>query len=166
MVDAPKDASERVGALNPGRHHRAAPLFSYIGQALRRGEFFAGLFILGFSNGIFEQIMQAIAQSTIESAILGTFGINRGGAGIIALHARPHRFPCGSSHPWRFSSGLLPLAGRPGRGWRRTLLRAADSAPFRRRRRTRGADVPAERAAHRFVSTQARPAIKHDPATG
>ena len=81
MVDAPKDASERVGALNPGRHHRAAPLFSYIGQALRRGEFFAGLFILGFSNGIFEQIMQAIAQGTIESAILGTFGINRGRRG-------------------------------------------------------------------------------------
>ena len=75
MIDALKDASERVGALNAGGTI-AAPLFSYIGQAFRRGEFFAGLFILGFSNGIFERIMQAIAQGTIEGAILGTFGVS------------------------------------------------------------------------------------------
>ena len=75
MVDARKDASARGGALNAGGAI-AVPFFSYIGQAFRRGEFFAGLFILGFSNGIFERIMGAIAQGTIESAILGTFGIS------------------------------------------------------------------------------------------
>ena len=72
MVGALKDASERVGALNAGGAI-AAPFFSNIGQAFRRGEFFAGLFILGFSNGIFERITQAIAQGTIESAILDTY---------------------------------------------------------------------------------------------
>jgi len=75
MVDALKDASERVGALNAGGAI-AAPFFLNIGQAFRRGEFFAGLFILGFSNGIFERIMQAIAQGTIQDAVLGTFGIS------------------------------------------------------------------------------------------
>jgi len=75
MVDALNDASERVEALNAGGAI-AAPFFSNIGQAFRRGEFFAGLFILGFSNGIFERIMQAIAQGTFESAILNTFGIS------------------------------------------------------------------------------------------
>ena len=75
MVDALKDASGRVGALNAGGAI-AAPFFSNIGQAFRRGEFFAGLFILGFSNGIFERIISAIAQGTIESAILDTFGIS------------------------------------------------------------------------------------------
>jgi hypothetical protein len=75
MVDALKDASERVGALNAGGTI-AAPFFSNITQAFRRGEFFAGLFLLGFSNGIFERIMQAIAQGTIASAILDTFGIS------------------------------------------------------------------------------------------
>jgi exosortase/archaeosortase family protein len=75
MVDGLKDASGRAGALNAGGAI-AAPIFSNIGQAFRRGEFFAGLFILGFSNGIFERIMQAIAQGTIESAILDTYGIS------------------------------------------------------------------------------------------
>jgi hypothetical protein len=75
MVDALNDASERVEALNAGGAI-AAPFFSNIGQAFRRGEFFAGLFILGFSNGIFERIIQAIAQGTFESAILNTFGIS------------------------------------------------------------------------------------------
>jgi hypothetical protein len=50
MVGALKDASERVGAMNAGGA-TAAPFFSNIGQAFRRGEFFAGLFILGFSSG-------------------------------------------------------------------------------------------------------------------
>jgi len=75
MADALKHASERGGALHTGGAI-AAPFFSNIGQTLRRGEFFAGLFILGFSNGIFERIMQAIAQGTIQDAILGTFGIS------------------------------------------------------------------------------------------
>ena len=75
MVGALKDASERVGALNAGGA-TAVPFFSNIGQAFRRGEFFAGLFILGFSNGIFDRIMRAVAQGTIESAILDTFGIS------------------------------------------------------------------------------------------
>ena len=75
MVDGLKDASGRAGALNAGGAI-AAPIFSNIGQAFRRGEFFAGLFILGFSNGIFDRIMRAVAQGTIESAILDTYGIS------------------------------------------------------------------------------------------
>jgi exosortase/archaeosortase family protein len=75
MFGSLKDASERVVALNAG-DATAVPFFSNIGQAVCRGEFFAGLFILGFSNGIFERIMQAIAQGTIVSAILDTFGIS------------------------------------------------------------------------------------------
>jgi hypothetical protein len=75
MVDAPKDASGRVDALNAGGTD-AAPFFSIIGKAVRRGEFFAGLFILGFSNGIFERIAWTIENNTIENAILGTFGIS------------------------------------------------------------------------------------------
>lgn len=75
MVDALKDASGRVGALNAGGAI-AAPFFSNIGQAFRRGEFFAGLFILGFSNGIFERITWVMAHGTIESAILDAFGIS------------------------------------------------------------------------------------------
>ena len=42
MVDGLKDASGRAGALNTGGAI-AAPIFSNIGQAFRRGEFFAGL---------------------------------------------------------------------------------------------------------------------------
>ena len=75
MVDALKDASGRVDALN-ARGVIVAPYFSNIGQAVRRGEFFAGLFILGFSNGIFERIAWAIANVTIANAILVTFGIS------------------------------------------------------------------------------------------
>jgi len=75
MVDAPKGASGRVDAVNAGGA-LAAPFFSNIGQAVRRGEFFAGLFILGFSNGIFERITWAIEKGTIENALLGTFGIS------------------------------------------------------------------------------------------
>jgi exosortase/archaeosortase family protein len=73
MVDAPKGASKRVDASGGAL---AAPYFSNIRQAVRRGEFFAGLFILGFSNGIFEWIAWAIENGTIENAILGTFGIS------------------------------------------------------------------------------------------
>ncbi len=75
MADAPKNASERVGILNADGII-AAPLFSNSGQAFGRGEFFAGLFILGFSNGIFERITRAIAEGAIESEILDTFGIS------------------------------------------------------------------------------------------
>ncbi|MGB6325335.1 MAG: hypothetical protein WBG11_06050 [Methylocella sp.] len=75
MVDALKDAAGRVDAVNAGGAI-AAPFFSDIGQAVRRGEFFAGLFILGFCNGIFERITWAIEKETIENAILGTFGIS------------------------------------------------------------------------------------------
>jgi len=75
LVDALKDASGRVDALN-ARGVIVAPYFSNIGQAVRRGEFFAGLFILGFSNGIFERIAWAIANVTIANAILVTFGIS------------------------------------------------------------------------------------------
>jgi len=75
MAGAVKDASERVGASNAGGA-TVVPFSSNVGQAFRRGEFFAGLFILGFSNGIFERITQAIEQGTIESAILDTFGIS------------------------------------------------------------------------------------------
>ena len=53
-----------------------APVFSSVGGALPRGVFFAGLFILGFSNGLFEKIMEAIARGTVGSAILDTFGIS------------------------------------------------------------------------------------------
>ncbi len=74
MVDAPKDASGRVDAVNAGGAI-AAP-FANIGQAVRRGEFFAGLFLLGFSNGIFERITRAIENDTVANAILGTFGIS------------------------------------------------------------------------------------------
>ena len=42
MVDGLKDASGCAGALNTGGAI-AAPIFSNIGQAFRRGEFFAGL---------------------------------------------------------------------------------------------------------------------------
>jgi len=75
LVDALKDASGRVDALNAGGAI-APPFFANIGQAVRRGEFFAGLFILGFSNGIFERIAGAIEKGSIENAILGTFGIS------------------------------------------------------------------------------------------
>jgi exosortase/archaeosortase family protein len=75
LVDALKDASGRVDALNAGGVI-AASFFSNIGQAVRRGEFFAGLFVLGFSNGIFERIAWAIANVTIENALLVTFGIS------------------------------------------------------------------------------------------
>ena len=75
MVDALKDAAGRVDALNAGGVI-AAPFFADIGQAVRRGEFFAGLFILGFSNGIFERIAWTIANVTLANAILGTFGIS------------------------------------------------------------------------------------------
>jgi exosortase/archaeosortase family protein len=75
LVDALKDASGRVDALNAGGEN-AASFFSNIGQAVRRGEFFAGLFILGFSNGIFERITRMIANIPIENAILDTFGIS------------------------------------------------------------------------------------------
>ena len=74
MIGALKDTSERVVALTAGGV-TAVPFSSNIGQAFRRGEFFAGLFILGFSNGIFERITQAIARGTIESTILDTYGI-------------------------------------------------------------------------------------------
>jgi len=75
MGDPLNDASGRVDALDAGGAI-AAPYFSNIGQAVRRGEFFAGLFILGISNGIFERITWTIANVTIENAILGTFGIS------------------------------------------------------------------------------------------
>jgi hypothetical protein len=75
MVDAAKAASKRVEASN-AVSAATAPYFSNIGQVVRRGEFFAGLFILGFSNGIFEQIARAIDKGTVENAILGTFGIS------------------------------------------------------------------------------------------
>ncbi|MGH6835216.1 MAG: hypothetical protein ACREC9_06630 [Methylocella sp.] len=75
MADALNDAAGGVDALNAGGA-TASPFFATIGQPFRRGEFLAGLFILGFSNGIFEKIMRAIAQGTIETAILGTFGIS------------------------------------------------------------------------------------------
>lgn len=44
-----------------------------IDVSLVRGEFFAGLFILGFANGIFEP---AIAQGTVWSAVSTAFGIS------------------------------------------------------------------------------------------
>jgi exosortase/archaeosortase family protein len=75
MVDALNDASGRVDALDAGGAI-AAPFFANAGQAFSRGEFFAGLFILGFSNGIFERIAWKIANNSIENAILGTFGIS------------------------------------------------------------------------------------------
>ncbi len=86
MLDALKDARGRVDALN-ARGAIAARFFSNIGQALRRGEFFAGLFILGFSNGIFERITSTIEKDTFENAILGTFGISVlvWAAGVIAV---------------------------------------------------------------------------------
>ncbi|MGH6936376.1 MAG: hypothetical protein ACRED2_09380 [Methylocella sp.] len=75
MVDAPKGAAGGVVASNAGGAI-AVPFFSNVGQAVRRGEFFAGLFVLGFSNGIFERITGAIEKEPIENAILGTFGIS------------------------------------------------------------------------------------------
>jgi len=75
LVDTLKDASGRVDAVSAGGSV-AAPFFSNIGQAFRRGEFFAGLFILGFSNGIFARITGAISEGPFEDAILGTFGIS------------------------------------------------------------------------------------------
>jgi exosortase/archaeosortase family protein len=75
MVDPLKDASGRVDALDSGGAI-AAPFYSNVGQAFRRGEFFAGLFILGFSNGIFERITWVVANVTIANAILVTFGIS------------------------------------------------------------------------------------------
>jgi len=75
LVDAPKDASGRVDALKAGGAI-AAPFFANIGRSVRRGEFFAGLFILGFSNGIFERVARMIADIPIENAILATFGIS------------------------------------------------------------------------------------------
>ena len=60
MADALKDASERAEALNTGVI--AASFFSNVGHSFRRGEFFAGLFILGFSNGIFGRLAGTIAQ--------------------------------------------------------------------------------------------------------
>ncbi len=52
------------------------PSFLKVGEGVGRGAFFAGLFILGFSNGIFERVTEAIAQDTVGSAILDTFGIS------------------------------------------------------------------------------------------
>ena len=66
MIGALKDTSERVVALTAGGV-TAVPFSSNIGQAFRRGEFFAGLFILGFSNGIFERITQAIARARLRA---------------------------------------------------------------------------------------------------
>jgi exosortase/archaeosortase family protein len=75
LVDAPKDASGRVDALKAGGAI-AAPFFANIGRSVRRGEFFAGWFILGFSNGIFERVARMIADIPFENAILATFGIS------------------------------------------------------------------------------------------
>jgi len=44
--------------------------------AFHRGAFIAGLFILGFANGICAQILQSIAEGTVGGAILDTFGIS------------------------------------------------------------------------------------------
>jgi hypothetical protein len=54
----------------------AAPAFSNAKSAFCRGDFFAGLFVLGFANGICTQIRQGIAESSVGGAILDTFGIS------------------------------------------------------------------------------------------
>jgi len=51
MAGVLKDAPERAGALHTGVI--VASIISNIGHSFRQGEFLAGLFILGFSNGIF-----------------------------------------------------------------------------------------------------------------
>jgi hypothetical protein len=61
-------------AVNPGDAVAAA--FANVKPAFHRGAFFAGLFILGFANGICTQILQAIAEDTVGGAILDTFGIS------------------------------------------------------------------------------------------
>jgi hypothetical protein len=62
------------GTVNPG--DAVARAFANVKPPFHRGAFFAGLFILGFANGICEKIQQAIAGATIGSAISDTFGIS------------------------------------------------------------------------------------------
>ncbi|HET6378308.1 MAG TPA: hypothetical protein VFG05_08405 [Methylocella sp.] len=54
----------------------AARSFLSAWRGVRRGEFFAGLFILCFANGIFEKITFSIAQDTFWGALSDTFGIS------------------------------------------------------------------------------------------
>lgn len=69
-----KGAANRVEISNPGV--AVAAVSRNAKFAVCRGEFFAGLFILGFANGISAQILQAIAEDGIGSAILDTFGVS------------------------------------------------------------------------------------------
>ena len=54
VVDTLKDASARSDVLSTGV--RTASFVSNARHLVSRGEFFAGLFILGFANGIFGRI--------------------------------------------------------------------------------------------------------------
>jgi hypothetical protein len=75
MAEFRAGASDSFGGLNSGGAI-TPPVFWGIGEAFRRGAFFAGLFLLGFANGIFEKITESIAQGTVGSAIVDTFGIS------------------------------------------------------------------------------------------
>jgi len=72
MGGALKESLERAGVSNAG----AMAVSFNAGIALRRGEFFAGLFILAFANGIYERIASNIADEPVWSAISSTFGIS------------------------------------------------------------------------------------------
>lgn len=66
---------EHLHGLNWGRP-LAAPFLLRMRQAFHRGPFFAGLFILGFCNGVFERILGETREIPLGDAILGTFGIS------------------------------------------------------------------------------------------
>jgi hypothetical protein len=72
MVVALKDSLERAGVSNAGA--MAASLNA--GTLFHRGEFFAGLFILGFVNAIFHRITSSITEGSVWSAISTTFGVS------------------------------------------------------------------------------------------
>ncbi|TPV98267.1 MAG: hypothetical protein USCAAHI_02307 [Beijerinckiaceae bacterium] len=74
VVDTLKDASARSDVLSTGV--RTASFVSNARHLVSRGEFFAGLFILGFANGIFGRIAGAVAREPVWSAISTTFGIS------------------------------------------------------------------------------------------
>ncbi len=70
-----RSAAETGENANPGVAVAAA-VSRNVKFAICRGEFFAGLFILGFANGISTQISRAIADDGIGSALLDTFEIS------------------------------------------------------------------------------------------
>jgi hypothetical protein len=74
---------------------KTEPFVSSIGLAVSRGEFFAGLFILGFFNGIFDRAMAAIWEQSFFGAVSNGFGLSIfvWAAGWVAVSFLRRSFP-------------------------------------------------------------------------